>query len=317
MEESNMKFYDATLKQLYDMTAEKKRLDAKYADLKAQAAAYEGQIAILRTSCEKEQEDVDKLESRSLAAYFYNVIGKKDEKLDKERAEAYAARVKLDAAERELSAVKSEMTAIRKRLGELSGCENAYSSVLESRREEIKASSTPEAEELLRLEGEIAHSERQQKEIGEAIQAGNAAYAIAEKILSELDSADGWNTWDMFGGGGLITHMAKHGHLDDTQELVETLQDKLRSFKTELTDVSINADMQANIDGFLRFADYFFDGLFADWAVADRIGESMSAVQKTKSQIGHLVDKLTKMKEDTERREKRLRDRADALVVEA
>ena len=299
------------------MTAEKKRLDAKYADLKAQAAAYEERLISLRAVCKKEQEDVDKLEGRSLAAYFYNVIGKKDEKLDKEREEAYAARVKLDAAERELTAVKNEMTSVRSRLGELYGCENAYSRALESRREEVRTLSTPEAEELLRLEGEIARLDSQQKEIGEAILAGNAAFAIAEKILSELDSADGWNTWDMFGGGGLITHMAKHGHLDDAQDLVETLQDKLRSFKTELTDVSIHADMQVNIDGFLRFADYFFDGLFADWAVADRINESMGAVQKTRNQIGHLVDKLTKMKEEAERREKRLRDRADAIVVEA
>jgi len=312
-----MKFYDTTLKQLHDMTAEKKRLDAKYADLKAQAAAYEEQLISLRAVCKKEQEDVDKLEGRSLAAYFYNVIGKKDEKLDKEREEAYAARVKLDAAERELTAVKNEMASVRSRLGELYGCETEYSRALESRREEVRTLSTPEAEELLRLEGEIAHLDSQQKEIGEAILAGNAAFAIAEKILSELDSADGWNTWDMFGGGGLITHMAKHGHLDDAQDLVETLQDKLRSFKTELADVSINTDMQVNIDGFLRFADYFFDGLFADWAVADRISESMSAVQKTRNQIGHLVDKLTKMKEEAERREKRLRDRADAIVVEA
>ena len=312
-----MKFYDTTLKQLYDMTAEKKRLDAKYKDLKAQAATYGEQLFALRSAYTKEQEDVDKLEGRSLASYFYNVIGKKDEKLDKEREEAYAARVKLDAAERELTAVKNEMATVRARLGELSGCENAYSRALENRREEIKILSTPEAEELLRLEEEIAHLDSQQKEIGEAILAGNAAFAIAEKILSELDSADGWNTWDMFGGGGLITHMAKHGHLDDAQDLVETLQDKLRSFKTELADVSINADMQVNINGFLRFADYFFDGLFADWAVADRISESMSTVQKTKDQIGRLVDKLIKMKEDAERREKRLRDRADAIVVVA
>ena len=312
-----MKFYDATLKQLHEMTAEKKRLDAKYADLKAQAAAYEEQLTTLRASCEKEQEDVDKLEGRSLAAYFYNVIGKKDEKLDKERKEAYAARVKLDAAERELTAVKSEMNTIRSRLGELNGCENAYSRALESRREEIKASGTPEAEELLSLEEQITEQESQQNEIGEAILAGKAAYAIAEQILSELDSADGWNTWDMFGSGGLITHMAKHGHLDDAQDLVETLQDKLRSFKTELADVSITADMQVNIDGFLRFADYFFDGLFADWAVADRINESMSAVQKTKDQIGRLVERLTKMKETAARKEKDLRARADALVVEA
>ena len=58
-----MKFYDTTLKQLYDMTTEKKRLDAKYADLKAQAAAYGEQIDILRASCKKEQEDVEKWES--------------------------------------------------------------------------------------------------------------------------------------------------------------------------------------------------------------------------------------------------------------
>ena len=312
-----MKFYDTTLKQLYDMTAEKKRLDAKYKDLKAQAATYGEQLFALRSAYTKEQEDVNKLEGRSLASYFYNVIGKKDEKLDKEREEAYAARVKLDAAERELTAVKNEMATVRARLGELSGCENAYSRALESRREEIKTLSTPEADELLRLEEEIAHLDSQQKEIGEAILAGNAAFAIAEKILSELDSADGWNTWDMFGGGGLITHMAKHGHLDDAQDLVETLQDKLRSFKTELADVSINADMQVNIDGFLRFADYFFDGLFADWAVADRISESMSAVQKTKDQIGRLVERLTKMKETAARKEKDLQARADALVVDA
>ena len=312
-----MKFYDATLKQLYEMTAEKRRLDSKYADLKAQAAAYEEQIAILRTSCKKEQEDVEKLEGRSLAAYFYHVIGKKAEKLDKERDEAYAARVKLDAAERELDAVKIEKDAVRKRLGELSGCENAYSSALESRRDEIKSSSAPEAEELLRLEGEIAQAESQQKEIGEAILAGKEAYAIAEKILSELNSADGWNTWDMFGGGGLITHVAKYGHLDEAQELVETLQDKLRSFRTELADVSINTDTQVNFDGFLRFADYFFDGLLADCAVAERINTSMSSVQKTKSQIGHLVDELTKMKETVQQNEKRLRVRAESLVVES
>ncbi len=311
-----MKFYDTTLKQLYEMTAEKKRLDAKYADLKAQAAAYEEQLVALRAVCTKEQADVDKLEGRSLAAYFYNVIGKINDKLDKEREEAYAARVKLDAAERELSAVQSEMASIRSRLGELYGCENAYNTVLESRREEIRASASPEAEELLRLEEQIAQQKSQQNEIGEAILAGNAAFAIAEKILSELDSADGWNTWDMFGGGGLITHMAKHGHLDDAQELVETLQDKLRCFKTELADVSINVDMQVNIDGFLRFADYFFDGLFADWAVADRISESMSAVQKTKDQIGRLVDRLTNMKETAAHKENDLRTRADALVVE-
>ena len=41
----------------------------------------------------QEQADVDRLEGHSLATFFYQVIGKMDEKLDKERQEAYAARV--------------------------------------------------------------------------------------------------------------------------------------------------------------------------------------------------------------------------------
>lgn len=69
----------------------------------------------------------------------------------------------------------------------------------------------------------------------------------------------------------MLSDMVKHSHLDEAQQRVKYLQVQLRRFKTELTDVTIHADIQVSIDGFLRFADYFFDGLFADWAVLDKI----------------------------------------------
>jgi hypothetical protein len=53
--------------------------------------------------------------------------------------------------------------------------------------------------------------------------------------------------------------------------------------------------MQVNIDGFLRFADYFFDGLFADWAVSDHIHSSQESVESTKYQIQSVLGKLRKM----------------------
>ena len=74
-------------------------------------------------------------------------------------------------------------------------------------------------------------------------------------------------------GGGLIADLAKHSRLDDAQASVEYLQSQLRAFRTELADVTISADFQVNIDGFLRVADYVFDGIFADWAVLDRINQ--------------------------------------------
>lgn len=121
----------------------------------------------------------------------------------------------------------------------------------------------------------------------------------------------------MFGGGGIITHMAKHSHLDEAQDLVSELQSRLRRFKTELADIQITANMQVNIDGFLRFADYFFDGLFADWAVGDKISQSISSVTSTRDQIGRTLDKLSEMEKTTDLEIERLKQKLDDLIVNA
>ena len=121
----------------------------------------------------------------------------------------------------------------------------------------------------------------------------------------------------MFGGGGIITHMAKHSHLDEAQDLVSELQSKLRRFKTELADIQITANMQVNIDSFLRFADYFFDGLFADWAVGDKISQSMNSVSSTKSQISRTLDKLNSMEQAADHGITSLKQQVDDLIVKA
>ncbi len=265
----------------------------------------------------KEQEDVEKLEGRSLANYFFQVVGKLDDKLDQERREAYAAKVKLDAAERELAGIESDISEIQTQLNEIRAAEVQYKEELEKKRAMLKASSTAAADQIIEIEQKIAALEAQKKEIKEAISAGYSARSTADRILSELESADGWNTWDMFGGGGIITHMAKHSHLDEAQDLVSELQSKLRRFKTELADIQITANMQVNIDGFLRFADYFFDGLFADWAVGDKISQSMNSVSSTKSQISRTLDKLNEMEKAADRGIASLKQQLDELIVKA
>ena len=111
--------------------------------------------------------------------------------------------------------------------------------------------------------------ECQKKEVEEALYAGRHALSTVEAVLDSLDRAEGWAKWDTFGGGGLITDMTKHEHLQTAQQKIRDLQWELKSFKTELADVKISADIKVTVDDFLKFADYFFDGLFADWAVLD------------------------------------------------
>ena len=305
---------------LFDLqkkVAMKPALEAKLRELQNQRREYDCEVISLRVAFRKEQEDVEKLEGRSLANYFFQVVGKLDEKLDQERREAYAARVKLDAAERELAGIESDIAEIQTQLNEILVVEAQYKDELEKKRVTLKASGTAAADQIIEIEQKIAALEAQKKEIKEAISAGYSARSTADRILSELESADGWNTWDMFGGGGIITHMAKHGHLDEAQDLVSDLQSKLRRFKTELADIQITANMQVNIDGFLRFADYFFDGLFADWAVGDKISQSMNSVSSTKSQISRILDKLNEMEKAADRGIASLKQQLDELIVKA
>lgn len=287
-------YYDEKIQLLRRQIEEKKHKKSKLKELYLQRESLRAKVDALRNDKVSEQADVDQLEGRSLAAFFYGVIGKMDEKLDKEREEAYAAGVKYDVAARELSAVEEDIKRDEAALNQLSNCEQQYEQMLKNKLGTIKLLGTQEAAEILRVEQRISDLEGQTKEIQEALSAGRAALGTASRILSSLDSAEGWGTWDLL-GGGLLSDMAKHGHLDNAQQQVEYLQVQLRRFKTELTDVTVHADMQVRIDGFLSFADYFFDGLFADWAVLDKINQSQTQVQNTKSQIEQVISRLTAM----------------------
>lgn len=303
--------------ELQQKVALKPALEAKLQELQNQRREYDREVISLRVAFHQEQEDVEKLEGRSLANYFYQVIGKLDDKLDQERKEAYAAKVKLDAAERELAGIEADIQEIQSQLSEIRIAEVQYKEELEKKRAMLKASGTPAADQIIEIEQKIVALDAQKREIKEAISAGYSARSTADRILSELESADGWNTWDLIGGGGIITHMAKHSHLDEAQDLVQELQSKLRRFKTELADIKIIANLQVNVDGFLRFADYFFDGLFADWAVGDRISRSQSSVSSTKSQINRTLDKLSDMEKAADRGIVSLKQQLDELIVKA
>lgn len=121
---------DSTLKELWQQVAEKKSCEAKQKELTAQRDTLADRLKKLEKSKLAEQADVDRLEGHSLAAFFYQVIGKMDEKLDKERQEAYAARVKYDVALHDLSSVDADLEQIQNRLARLSDCERQYQAAL-------------------------------------------------------------------------------------------------------------------------------------------------------------------------------------------
>lgn len=309
-----MAYYDEQLQELQQQIGRKNRLDSILKELDRQRKELEEKTRELESVMYSEQADVEQLERRSLASFFYNVVGKMDEKLDKERAEAYAAKVKYDAAANELAAVQRDIEGFERERRSLQNCEERYEQILREKEHSIKVAGGEAANEIFKIEERISYLEGQKKELREAVRAGEAALETTEKILSSLNSAEGWGVWDL-AGGGLVADMVKHSHLDDAQHAVECLQGQLRSFKTELADVKIDSQMQVNVDGFLRFADYFFDGLFADWAVMDKISKAQGQVNDTKRQIQTILSQLNSMERGVEAEQQELKQKRDSLVV--
>lgn len=290
--------YSQELKLLREQMARKRHLEGMQTDLQAQRGQLVEKAAELKTIMLKEQKDVNRLERGSLKAIFYEIVGKKGEKLEQEKREAYAARLKYDTAFRELEAVDSTLRRNKEELETLQTCRQNYERVLKQALEEIKDSGDLKAARVMETEEQYAILAGRIKELTEALDAGQKALDILEQVQTHLTDAEDWGTWDMF-GGGLFADLAKYDAMDSAQRAVEQLQVQLRTLKTELVDVSMEADVQVNVDGFLEFADFFFDGLIADWAVMEQIQEATSRVRRTKGQLQDIMKTLRSMEADT------------------
>lgn len=308
--------YEERFAESKERLARKQHLEAVTEDLQNQYSDVLAKVMELREQKAEEQKDVDRLEHGSLTAFFLNVVGKKEEKLAKEQREAYMAAVKCDAAEKELADVEERLQRAGEELDGLQNCEKEYEALLQEKREEIEQKGLPAADEIIKTERNLFFAEKQLKEIKEAISEGEKAEQLAEAALDELDSADGWSTFDLL-GGGLLADMAKHGAIDEAQKWIERLQVQLRCFKTELADVRIDVSITINIGEMLKFADYFFDGFFVDCEVKSRIKDSVKQVESTKEKIETVLCQLKGMVKECERKQTEYTELLRNLICEA
>lgn len=129
------------------------------------------------------------------------------------------------------------------------------------------------------------------KEVHEAIYAGERALSSLRIAQDELGRAKTWGIVDLL-GGGLITDMIKHSKMDRASSYMETAKHDLGVFQRELRDVTVHTDLQINVGGFLKFADFFFDGIVADYLVQSKISDAKKEVDKAIRQVEDILADL-------------------------
>ena len=311
-----MKQFDARLQELQGKLSRRNQLHAQMESLGVQLDEQKIKVKQLQEAANSEQYDVNELESLSFASIWAKISGDFDEKLNKEKKEAFAAAAKYESARRELENIQADIRRLADELQGLEAVEAEYKQVLKEKREALTAFGDETAKNILELEQRIAYLHVQKRELEEAYEAGGRAMDVADGIADSLESASGWATWDLL-GGGLIADMAKHSHMDDAQREIGTPQNALRRFRTELADVQIDDDLDFQMDGFTSFGDWFLDGLIFDWMAMDHISKSSVQIQNTQNQIRMALSKLQSLQSALDAELRDVQAQLDELVSRA
>ena len=243
----------------------------------------------LQRQVHKEGKDVKKLEGLSISSLFYTILGSKEEQLDKERQEYLAAKLRFDQCQEVIDSLEQDRHNLREKLEILADCETEYQYLLQEKERLLLAENSYASQKLCQLTEQLAALSGKQRELVEAINAGRAVVQLLDEAHNSLQSASNWGVWDML-GGGLISTAVKHSKIDDAKNAVYRVQNAMHSFMRELKDVG-SAINQVNIDigSFATFADYFFDGLIADWVVQSRIKNSLNQVFSAQKSVHNVL----------------------------
>ena len=265
----------------------------------------------------EERADVENLEGFSLTGLFYSILGTKDDRLATERQEFLAAKLKheesiqaVDDARQDLAKLQSELDAYR-------NAEDEYGRLLEEKEQRIAETGNEDASALIALSEQLADLASDRKELQEAVKVGGMAQRSLDRVRSELQAAENWGTWDMLGGGTMST-WAKHSRIDSAKQQARVAQRRLRRFREELADADQRLRVSlGDIGGFSTFADYFFDGLIADWMMQSKIQNSLGACSSAIRRVSATLDQCRRRLDETEREIEAVEEKRRRFIEDA
>lgn len=309
--------YDDRLRELQELIDAKPHVRAVVDELQRQKQALEKKVRDLDYARMCEQEDVDRLETVSLRSVILGVLGRKEERLDRERAELAAAILKHDAARKELDAMQKLLDEKQRVLNFCLNAEAEYERILGERAEHIGRMGGSAAEEVNRLRRRISELEARLIELSEAINEGRRAESIALGALESLGSAGTWGTLDMF-CDSMLFDLAKYSAMDSAKSQIEQLQLQLRRFRAELADVdAMDAKVEVDAGGMFRFADYFFDDIFTAISSMNRVDRAKDSVNHALIRIRETVRTLEQQSRDARNEIANIRNRLRNAVLDA
>lgn len=240
--------YDKFCK-LCEELAIKDRIDPILAELYSKQTELESALNNLNTAMQKEQADVDQLEKLSISSVFYTVIGQKEKKLEKEKAEAIDAQEKYSDLQNKLSELNEEIKKYERELRTVRGCDLRYGRLLPQIIDEIKAIDSPAAKAVIDTADTLTRLEEKLVKLDGALALCTEAWDNAKAAEQCLAKSENY-------AQNLSLFNAKHNaplrsdikiNLIQAQQTVDTLCRQIKRLDASLVDSQINFDINIEV----------------------------------------------------------------------
>jgi tetratricopeptide (TPR) repeat protein len=248
------------------------RLLARTDRARTELAAADEALARAQRTLGEEREDVEALESFSPTRIWAGLRGRRDADLDRERAEQQQAEYAVATALARRTAAHDELAgaqAERRDLGDVDARWAAAVAALET-----ALGTGPDAAELAELTQRLAGVRAERSEVAEAQVAADEALQRLGEAQGLLAKAGDWAAWDTWGGGGMWTDMMKYDRMDEAGAVLAQADRALKRLAGELADVGLTGVGGVEVSGWDQTFDVWFDNVFTDWAVAERIRDA-------------------------------------------
>ena len=240
--------YDKFCKLCEELT-KKNKIDPILSDLYAKRDELESALKDLGTSLQKEQADVEKLEGVTVSSVFYTVIGQKDKKLEKEKAEAFDAEEKFSEIQDQLDEINEEITKHERELRAVRGCDLRYGRLLPQIIDEIKAIDSPASKAIIDTVDSLTRIEAKLTALDEALALCTEALNNAKAAEKSLAISENY-------AQSLSLFNAKHNaplrsdikiNLTQAQQTVDTLCRQIKRLDASLVGSQINFDINIEV----------------------------------------------------------------------
>lgn len=223
-----------------------------------------------------ELEDVARLESMSMTRILAGLRGTRDSDLSREQAEAEAARYAAADAEARRTIADREVEDLERRIEALDDLPARRAALLAQREAEVAADpgAIAVSHQLTALAQRLGVCEGELAELEEALEAAHVARRALGSAQDHLVGATRWSTYDTLFDGGFVSDIKKYNQLDVAGDKMREADAALAHLTTELADVDIATVGEVGITEMARAFDVWFDNIFSDWAVRERIKEA-------------------------------------------